>query len=259
MMSVFATFISSERLETHLLNSTDWHQVVIFAGGNPLSPEDLDRFVRPEDKIVAADGGYRMCATAGRRADVLIGDMDSIDPKWLRKAEDEGTEILTFPREKDQTDLELALEYAACKRSARRIRVLGALGGRWDMSFGNLCLLLHPMLKGIDVRLVEPGTEIRLMSGPQSIILSGKAGNGLSLIPFGDTVEGLRLNGLRYELNHETLLPGSTRGISNVFVQDEVTIEWAAGKLMILHDGSSHEEIETSDGFAKSRLSRAFC
>lgn len=218
------------------MNETDWRQVVILAGGIPLSPRDVNRFVQPEDRIIAADGGYGMCAAAGRRADVLIGDMDSIDPKWLRKAEDEGTEILTFPREKDQTDLELALEYAVRTRGAKEIRMLGALGGRWDMSFGNLCLLLHPMLKETDVRLVEPGTEIRLMNGPRLITLFGKPGDRLSLIPFGDRVEGLRLNGLRYGLHHETLPPGSTRGISNIFVQEEATIEWAAGNLLILHD-----------------------
>lgn len=219
------------------MNTTDWHQVAILAGGNPLTREDVDRFVRPKERIVAVDGGYGMCVAAGKRADVLIGDMDSIDPKWLQKAESDGTEILTFPREKDQTDLELALDYAARMRGAREIRVLGALGGRWDMSFGNLCLMLHPMLNEIDVRLVEPETEIRLMSGPCSITLCGKPGDGLSLIPFGDAVEGIRLQGLRYGLNDETLPPGSTRGISNVFVQDVATIRWATGKLLIVHQG----------------------
>jgi thiamine pyrophosphokinase len=52
-------------------------------------------------------------------------------------------EIQQHSRDKDETDLELALHYA-CTSGYREILVVGALGGRLDQTLGNLSLLTNP-------------------------------------------------------------------------------------------------------------------
>lgn len=207
----------------------------IFANGNPAFRLECLKCIQPEDRVIAVDGGFHHCAAMGIRTDTLIGDMDSLDPALLEQARNLVPEILQYPAKKDQTDLELALEYAVERQGATDILVFGALGGRWDMSIGNVCLLFHPMLDGIDVRLVEDGTEIRLLRGPAAMTICGKTGDGLSLIALAGSARDISLKGLLYHLDHEDLAFGSSRGISNVFLQDGVTIEFKQGNLLVIH------------------------
>lgn len=212
-------------------------RTVIVANGTPAFRIECLKCIQPDDRVIAVDGGYRFCAAMNIQTGTLIGDMDSLDPLLLEQARMSVPEILQFPPQKDQTDLELALEHAVVRQGAREILVFGALGGRWDMSIGNVCLLLHPMLADIDVRLVEGNAEIRLLRGPAATTIHGKPGDGLSLIAIAESARDVFLKGLSYNLAHEDLALGSSRGISNVFLQNSVTIELKRGNLLVIHTG----------------------
>ncbi|WP_051328390.1 thiamine diphosphokinase [Desulfatirhabdium butyrativorans] len=210
-------------------------RTVIVANGTPAFRLECLECIQPVDRVIAVDGGYRYCAAMNIRTDTLIGDMDSLDPALLNEARGAVPEILQFPSQKDQTDLELALEHAVVKQGSTEILVFGALGGRWDMSIGNVCLLLHPVLAGIDVCLVADGAKIRLLRGPAAMTIRGKTGDGLSLIALAESARDVCLKGLLYDLDHEDLALGSSRGISNVFLQDSVAIELKRGNLLVIH------------------------
>jgi len=64
------------------------------------------------DYIIAVDGGANELRRRGIIPNVIIGDMDSISQSTLNYFKDKGVKVVTYPHEKDETDLELALVYA---------------------------------------------------------------------------------------------------------------------------------------------------
>ena len=60
------------------------------------------------DQLVAVDGGLVHCVDLGVWPSVLLGDLDSAPPALVEQANLHQVRLLTFPADKDATDLELA-------------------------------------------------------------------------------------------------------------------------------------------------------
>ena len=75
------------------------------------------------------------------------------------------------------------------------------------------------------------------MSSAASGSLSGRPGELLSLFALHGPAEGVRTEGLAYPLDGETLEPGSTRGVSNVFVEESARISVEHGVLLAVRPG----------------------
>ena len=207
-------------------------RAIIFANGLMVGwPETFDVF-QDKDVIIAADGGLKHCCRKGIDPHLVIGDMDSADPHELAAMEKKGYEVVRFPLRKDETDLWLAVR-AALDRKVDEIVIVGALGGRWDMTFSNVLLLTSPELKRIETRTLDGNQELFVLQGGQAARLFGDKGDRLSLMPLTAMVRGLTLIGFEYSLDKETLELGTTRGISNVFVEDNCSIELSHGKLLV--------------------------
>ena len=206
-------------------------KAVIVANGFPSDPAGDRHQIEQGDLVIAADGGADYCRKLGITPAVIIGDMDSIDRDTEKILSSGDTEIIRHPVHKDTTDLELAIRLAL-ERGARSLVILGALGGRWDMSIGNLFLLAIPELKGIPVKVIDGRQEIVLLTGKDKSVFHGKPGDTLSLLPSGENAEGITLEGLEYPLVKGTLLSGSSRGISNVFQSDKATVSLESGTLI---------------------------
>jgi len=176
--------------------------------------------------IIACDGGLNHAHLMGITPHVVIGDMDSADPKLL-----EGIHALVYPAEKDETDMELSIAHAR-EKGASSIRIIGAMGGRFDHALANVHLLDE------NIEIWDENTSIQLISHAMSF----PRGNydTLSLIPLTTEVTGIVTDGLFYPLNGETLKIGSSRGISNVFCKDTATVSIESGLLLairIAHGG----------------------
>jgi len=206
-------------------------KVVIVANGVPTDPAADRHHARSCDLVIAADGGADYCRKLGLVPDVIIGDMDSIGHDPAAAAYFKDTEIIRHPTRKDATDLELAIRLAI-DRGARSLVILGALGGRWDMSLSNLFLLALPDLRKIPARLIDGREEIVLLTGKETALFHGKPGDTLSLIPAGENVTGVTLEGLEYPLVNATLPYGSSRGISNVLQNETATVSLESGTLL---------------------------
>lgn len=206
-------------------------RAVIFANGILTDPTAAGSLLQRGDLIVAADGGLHHALSAGATPKVVIGDMDSLSPSELDDTERTGMQILRFPKEKDETDLELAIGYVLEKR-ATEIIVIGALGGRLDQMLGNLSLLLG-VPAGVDIRLDDGKEEVLLADHP--IVIFGKPGDAVSLIPWGASVTEIWTEGLRYPLRGETLLPHRSRGISNELLDRKASIHFSNGNLIVIH------------------------
>ena len=183
--------------------------------------------------ILAVDGGADSALNLGLAPDLVIGDMDSIQRTTLAMFEAEGVELIRFPPAKDETDLELAL-LEAVRRDAEIIRIIGAIGGRVDQTFGNVYLLQIGALVGLDVRLVS-GDQTIWVVGAGEHKLAGDIGDTVSLLPLNEAVTGITTTGLEYPLQNETLEAGPARGMSNIMTTPHASISLATGKLLVVH------------------------
>jgi thiamine pyrophosphokinase len=179
------------------------------------------------------DGGIRHLLGINITPDVLIGDLDSVSPAGLVWCQKRKVEIKKYPAEKDQTDFELALDYAMNSVQGELI-VYGAMGGRIDHTLANIGLLSDPRYMDRDVRIITDREAVFFLH--RKAILLGKEGQTLSLIPWGEPATGVTTTGLQYPLRDETLFPDRSRGISNVICSESASIQFKEGKLLCVID-----------------------
>jgi thiamine pyrophosphokinase len=207
-------------------------RLIIFANGLVPDPESARQLIQPEDILYAADGGTCLALALGLSPSVVIGDMDSLTPEDRKDLEARAVEIQQYPRDKDKTDLELAMD-SAIQAGYREILIVGALGGRLDQTVANLSLLSDPRFSLCDIRL-DDGVEEAFFTRNRCEI-GGKSGDIVSLIPWGGIVTGISTEGLRWPMRGETLFPDRTRGISNELLQQKASIILKSGLLLIIH------------------------
>ncbi|HET6845316.1 MAG TPA: thiamine diphosphokinase, partial [Anaerolineales bacterium] len=136
------------------------------------------------------------------------------------------------PRDKDRTDLELAIQHGL-EQAPESIVIIGALGARLDHTLGNLALLADSRLANTGCT-IDDGIEQVFLCRTASEI-SGSTEDLVSLVPWGTPVEGVRTSGLRWPLRGETLFPESSRGISNEMTAPSAQVSIESGLLFIIH------------------------
>jgi thiamine pyrophosphokinase len=210
-------------------------KALIFANGEIDDGEMVDRALAQaaDALIVAADGGVRVAEHYGLRVNAVIGDMDSLTEAQHQALTEQQATILRYPAEKDETDLELALIWAA-KQGADWLRLVGATGGRLDQILSNIYLLMLPILDGRDVQLVA-GKQAAWLAKPGKTQINGAIGDTISLIPLTGTVRGVRTENLYYPLRDEDLYFGPARGVSNVMTAPEAAVSVREGVLLVVH------------------------
>ena len=209
--------------------------VILFANGLANRGTMVERVLTAtkSPSIVCADGGADNALKFGYFPQTIIGDLDSLTPQKVAEFEQQGATILCHPSEKDETDLELALYWCA-ENNAKTIYIIGGLGGRFDQTLANIYLLSLPELDGIHVEVIEAKQSIRLLKAGEHQIY-GHAGDTISLLPFGGTVDGITTTALKYPLIDESLTLGPARGVSNVMVRDTATVSIRQGLLIMVH------------------------
>ena len=209
-------------------------RALIFVNGTIDDYAQLARWLRPDDYLIAADGGARHCAALGLRPAVLVGDLDSIAPELLTEYEKAGVTIERHPPRKDETDLELAVRRAVAD-GATEILLLGALGGRLDQTLANL--LLPARTEWPVPILLADGTQLaRVLRGGETVTLAGAPGATVSVVPISAEVTGITYAGLEYPLINATLRLGSTQGVSNRLVGETATIRIVSGILLVVQE-----------------------
>lgn len=192
---------------------------------------------RPEleaaDYVICADGGANSALKSGRCPDLVIGDFDSLTPENLEWLALNGVPLERYPREKDQTDLELALSRAIDKARAyadSTVCLLGGTGLRADHFLGNIALLIRFAGQGYEIHMLDPNQEMWVAKEINHI--SGRAGQEISLIPLSERVL-VSTEGLFYPLDREYLDQDSPRGISNVLIAESAMIRVYEGRLLL--------------------------
>jgi thiamine pyrophosphokinase len=207
-------------------------RAVIFANGALPYPEEARKLLRPHDWIICADGGTRHALALGVTPDVVIGDLDSLAVPDHRRLVEMGVETRRHPHDKDEVDLELALE-RVLREETRTILIVAALGKRLDQALGNISLMADPRLRRADCRM-DDGLEEVFFCG-SACTIRGARGDIVSLIPWGNSVTGVRTDGLRWPLSGDSLEAYRTRGISNEMLTATASVQIEAGMLLVVH------------------------
>ncbi|MCA1784231.1 MAG: thiamine diphosphokinase, partial [Intrasporangiaceae bacterium] len=183
-------------------------EVIVLAGGDTV--DGSIRHLLPNNAtVIAADSGLALAPILGLTVDLIIGDLDSVDPDQLAAARTAGADVERHPVDKDRTDLALALD-GAMTRSPARITVVGGHGGRLDHLLANAALFAAASYA--DTRIVARmghATLTVVRGGRPATGLSGTSGELVSLLPVHGAASGVTTDGLRFALDGDDLAAGS--------------------------------------------------
>jgi thiamine pyrophosphokinase len=210
-------------------------RAIVVAGGD----RDVDA-VPPEWSdalVIGADSGVDFAHALGLRVDVAVGDFDSVSADGLARAEAAGARVERHPNEKDETDLELALD-AARAAGATDVLVLGIGGGRFDHLLGNVLLLAAERYAAMRIEARAGTARVLVIRGSQPRTeLGGEVGALVTLLAVGGPATGVTTQGLQYPLRRETLPASTSRGLSNVIESTPGAVELEDGTLLAVFPG----------------------
>jgi len=210
------------------------NQVIVLSGGEPIvTDRDFDL---PDDAyVIAADSGLHHAASLGLMVDLVVGDMDSVDPVVLATAVRGGSLEDRYPADKDHTDLELAFA-AAIAAGAGSILVVGSHEGRLDHLLGSMGLFASTARLVDEIVWTDGHTVVTACTPLHVATIRGEGGDRVSLVPHGSDAVGVTTKGLTWRLDDETLPLGTTRGISNLMDSTEASVSVDDGTLLIIHE-----------------------
>jgi len=207
-------------------------KTVIVSGGKAPSLNLLKNELKDAQTLIGVDSGGNYLKDCDIIPDFLVGDFDSINKTTLEYFKNSKCEVIEYPRDKDFTDTELALQLALELKSDA-ILLLGCTGTRIDHIIGNLGLLRACVEQGIQAFIKDDNNSIMLTDKP--IKINAKPGTTFSLQAFSETVSNLTIKGSKFPLNNHELKIGDPLTISNQFLEEDVEIYFSQGLLMILY------------------------
>ena len=183
------------------------------------------------DFVIAADGGYKALQALGLKANLVVGDFDSLG--YVPEAE----EVVQHPVRKDDTDTLLAIRLGL-ERGYRNFVITGSIGGRLDHTFANiqaLQFLLHHGARGL---LYGDGTAVTAVRGG-SITVEGE---GLfSVFALDSQVSGITLRDVSFPLEQAELTNAFPLGTSNEFIGKPATIGAEQGTLLVMWNADKQQ------------------
>jgi len=205
----------------------------ILAGGPSEYCADFAQYENEEVVWAAVDRGVYRLLKKGITPAVAFGDYDSVTEEELVWMGQQTNELHIVPREKDQTDLEIAINWALGQKPVL-IRIFGATGGRLDHGLANIQMLLKGLEVEIEMCIVDNKNEITVKKMGTHIIEENKNFPYVSFVPVTEIVEGITLFGFKYPLTNKTIEWGSTLCISNELVKEKGTFSFTSGILMLI-------------------------
>lgn len=174
--------------------------------------------------VICADGGLDLALQHDITPNLVIGDFDSIQNEIPKDIE-----TIQLQVEKDDTDMMAAIR-VGLQRGFRDFILLGALGGRFDHSFANLCVLQYLAAQGCKAMIAGQGCCVFLLNSGR-LSLSKLTGSTVSVFPFGTASCTVSYEGLKYPLTEARLSSDYPLGVSNLIETDDARI--------IVHEGNA--------------------
>lgn len=196
---------------------------VIFLGGDLTVTDRLHKQIE-NAHFIAADSGMRHAQALNVEPELWLGDFDSSSAELIQQYAH--IEKQVYPSAKDQTDGEIAFDYARAK-GATEIIFCGAFGGeRTDHSLQHLTMATAQAASGVHVFLTSGNEEAYpILVGAHNYDLP--EGSIFSVIAFSQ-LEGFSISGAEWPLNNITVPFGSSLTLSNI-VRESLKVTMQAG------------------------------
>ncbi|MCM2533458.1 thiamine diphosphokinase [Neobacillus pocheonensis] len=211
----------------------------IVAGGPETLLPDLNDYAGENVIWVGVDRGVFHLLQRNIKPLIAFGDFDSVTPEELSVIESQVKEMNRFKPEKDETDTELALDWAL-KQNPKSIQLFGGTGGRLDHLFANVQLLVDPLIKGnfTNIYLIDRHNHLTIKGPGHYTIEKKKAEKYISFVPVTLNITNLTLVGFKFPLTNRHISLGSTLCISNELIDDYGTFSFSEGILIMIrsHD-----------------------
>lgn len=208
--------------------------LVITGGTPPAGRVSLEQ--RSAWLVVAADSGLDSARQLAITPDALVGDMDSLaDERLLEHYPN--LDVVRYPRDKDATDTELALDYA-WRAGCTTTTLIGGSGGRFDHTLALLALFERtpcPTRWVLEDALV---TVVDANASRREYRAAADAGHLVSLFPVGGGPWRATSAGLRWTLDAVTW-DRSRVGVSNEAVGGEWLVRAESGRFLIVEPEST--------------------
>lgn len=215
------------------------NKVLIISGGN-ISFSFVEEYLKKEsfEYIIAVDSGLVTADKLDIPVDYILGDFDSVPKEVINKYRSLQKQTDSFIIEKynpikDYTDTQIAIEKALELRPDE-IVILGANGTRLDHTISNIQNLLIPLENNIKCSLVDDHNKLYLINKPELVYKDEVFGDYISLLPLTHIVEKVTLKGFKYSLDKYDIHLGNSIGVSNEIVEDEASIRFDAGILIVI-------------------------
>ncbi|MCP3031148.1 thiamine diphosphokinase [Halobacillus sp. A1] len=205
----------------------------IVGGGPKRYIPDLTEYQEDVMTWVGADQGAVVILENNMPLHKAIGDFDSVDEQSFQRIKEEAKDFSIYPNEKDETDLELALQYVKSLQ-ASELFLFGVTGGRLDHALINIQLLYPLWKEGIKAAIIDAQNKVELVGAGSHKIHKDSDYQYVSFLPVTLDIRKLSLSGFSYPLNEADLSYGSTRCISNYLIEDEGTFSFTEGILLVI-------------------------
>jgi len=136
---------------------------------------------------------------------------------------------VSFPKDKDFTDTELAIS-EAINRGYLHIKAINVTGDRIDHVLATMMLLYR--FKNADVEIIGNGFRAFLVSGWKEI--RNEKGKTFSMIPVSERIKNVSLSGFKYPLVKHNVNLGESLCVSNIVSEDLATIDIDDGDAIVI-------------------------
>lgn len=215
-------------------------RALLFINGNLSDFSQVRKNIVKSDYIVGVDGGTNTIFRLGLFPHIVIGDLDSISKTTMKIISEHSVELRRYPKKKDKTDFELAIEFVI-KKKYKEILIFGLLGERLDHLLANIFFLkkIFKQNKSLNIKIIEGNQEVFFVD--KEIVLKGKTGDIASIIPFDTSIKNIELQGLEYQFKNKLLYFGSTQGVSNVMIKKTAKVSFRNGIGLVIHQKSNRK------------------
>ena len=214
----------------------DW---ILLLNGDLELNDEIRALLLSGRPILAADGGsnHLHAIQDTERAiipQIIVGDLDSVARSTLIEYQKHQVEIIKFPADKDQTDLELALDLLLARDVTSTI-ILGALGGDLDHQLGNLFCLAQEKYRSLNPVVIDPLHIIEVLWSDTKKTFVSTPGSLFSIVPLSDTVTIRSLTGSTWQLSNHTTYRGVGQTLRNQFKESIISAELANGTALAVY------------------------
>ncbi|MFN4219580.1 MAG: thiamine diphosphokinase [bacterium] len=200
-------------------------KIFLIANGKVYHLSELRSYLKPH-VIVAVNGGTNKALKNKVIPDIVIGDTDSLQKNLKTKLK-----IIKYPKDKDQSDIDLAISFILSNYSDFSLYCFGIIGNRVDHTLANIQSVTKVNERGLKTIIIESKETIFPLTEGQSInnITNNARVSILSLSDFSE----VEIQGLKYSGNYQFPFLSSL-GISNYVTSEKNKILCWKGKIIVI-------------------------